>query len=333
MEWLNLIQCLMCSGPIRPDGGGVFRCTACYATYPAAGSVPDFVGRSGDVTKEVEVDYDYHLRRRHGSLRRLYNRFCRSLELQLIRGEADRLGRPLDMLDVGCGDPTRSNGTYHAQLFPLARVYIGIEPSQPLASRVRPLPSVGLVRANGELRVLRDEVVDIALSFRALDRCVDPSRVLANMATALRPGGCILIKLVNEDVWYKAISNRVRKMLARRSPPPRRRSKMSPDDLKQLLESLGFQDVELYDFFYLSGPLQSKALDRVVALLGERLCAAMLRQVDRLGRLIAPRRGGMFLALARKPQQLRWKMDAVREEGGDEQAMNLGSRAIVRLFT
>ncbi len=53
------------------------------------GSVPDFIGRHGDGGNPIEVDYDYHLRRRHGSLRRLYNRLCRTLELQLIKREAE----------------------------------------------------------------------------------------------------------------------------------------------------------------------------------------------------------------------------------------------------
>jgi len=267
--------------------------------------VPDFLAREGDsAAPGIELDYDYHLRRRHGSLRGLYNRFCRSLELQLIKREADRLGRSIDMLDVGCGNPTRSNTTYHAQLFPLARLYLGVEPSLPLACRVQPLPSVGLVRASGELRVLKDRVVDMAMSFRALDRCADPDRTLANMAAALRPGGRILISLVNKNIWYGALSNRLRGMLAQRLSPDetRRGEEMSPSDLRRRLESVGFHDVELYDLLYFSGPLKSKAFNRVLDLFGEQRCAAALRQVDHLGRRIAPGRGGMFVAVARKPQ-------------------------------
>ena len=305
MEWLNLIRCQTCSGPIRNDGEGMFRCSGCNVNYPAAGKVPDFLAREGDTAAPgIELDYDYHLRRRHGSLRGLYNRFCRSLELQLIKREADRLGRSIDMLDVGCGNPTRSSTTYHAQLFPLARVYLGVEPSLPLACRVRPLPSVGLVRASGEIRVLKDRVVDMAMSFRALDRCADPDRTLANMAAALRPGGRILISLVNKNIWYGAASNRLRGILAHRSSPDetRRGEEMSPSDLRRRLESVGFRDVELYDLLYFSGPLKSKAFNRVLDLFGEQRCAAVLRQVDQLGRRIAPGRGGMFVAVARKPQ-------------------------------
>lgn len=304
MEWLNLIQCPVCSAPIRANGHGMFRCSGCSAKYPAAGKVPDFMSRDGETAEGIEVDYDYHLRRRHGSLRRLYNRFCRELELQLVKREADRLGRPLDMVDVGCGDPTRSGNTYHAQLFPLARIYLGVEPSLPLARRVQAGPSIGLVRASGELRVLRDQVMDIAMSFRALDRCVDPNRALANMAAALRPEGRILITLVNKDIWYRAASDRLRGMLARGLSPngSRRGAEMSPSDLKGRLESVGFQDIELYDLIYFSGLLQGKGLDRFVDLFGERWSAAALRRIDRIGQLIAPQRGGMFIALARKPQ-------------------------------
>jgi SAM-dependent methyltransferase len=302
MEWLSLIQCLKCSGPIRHDSAGAFRCSACNTTYPAAGRVPDFIDSGHDTAPGIELDYDYHLRRRHGSLRGLYNRFCRSLELQLIKREADRLGRSLDLLDVGCGNPTRSNTTYHAQLFPLSRLYIGVEPSLPLACRVSPLPSVGLVRASGELRVVKDQAVDMAMSFRALDRCADPDRTLANMAAAIRPQGSVLISLVNKNVWYRAVSNRLHNVFVQRSSSSGRRDKeMSPNDLKRRLEFVGFQDVELHDLLYFSGPLKSKVFNRVLDVFGEQRCAAALRQVDGLGRRIAPERGGMFVALARKP--------------------------------
>jgi SAM-dependent methyltransferase len=264
--------------------------------------VPDFIAREGDTAPGVELDYDYHLRRRHGSLRGVYNRFCRSLELQLIKRESDRLGRALDILDVGCGNPTRSNTTYHAQLFPISRLYIGVEPSLPLACRVSPLPSVGLVRASGELRVVKDQAVDMAMSFRALDRCADPNRTLANMAAAVRPQGSVLISLVNKNVWYRAASNRLHNVLAPRIPSISRRGKeMSPKDLKRRLEAVGFRDVELYDLLYFSGPLKSKVFNRVLDLFGERRCAAVLRKLDSIGRRIAPQRGGMFVALARKP--------------------------------
>jgi SAM-dependent methyltransferase len=208
------------------------------------------------------------------------------------------------MLDVGCGNPTRSNTTYHAKLFPLARVYIGVEPSLPLACRVSPHSSIGLVRANGELRVLKDQVVDMALSFRALDRCADPDRTLANMAAALRPEGGVLISLVNKNVWYRTVSKGLHAMFGSRSSPngSRRGEEMSPKDLKQRLESVGFRDVKIYDLLYFSGLLQSKAFDWLLALFGEQRCAAALRRLDGLGRLIAPERGGMFVILARKVQ-------------------------------
>ena len=65
MEWLSLIRCPTCSGPIRHDGEGMFRCSGCNANYPAAGSVPDFIAREGDTAAPgIELDYDYHLRRR-----------------------------------------------------------------------------------------------------------------------------------------------------------------------------------------------------------------------------------------------------------------------------
>jgi hypothetical protein len=142
----------------------------------------------------------------------------------------------------------------------------------------------------------------MAMSFRALDRCADPNRTLANMAAAVRPQGSVLISLVNKNVWYRAVSNRLHNLVASRSSSTARRGKeMSPKDLKRRLEAVGFQDVELYDLLYFSGPLKSKIFNRVLDLFGERRCAAVLRKLDSIGRRIAPQRGGMFVALARKP--------------------------------
>jgi len=120
----------------------------------------------------------------------------------VIAGEVQRLGRAVDVVDIGAGNPTDSR-SYHERIKPLARTYLGVEPSLPLVLAAVPTSRIGVVRGSGELALLRPGVVDVALCFSALDHCVDPDLVLSNMAKALRDGGCAVIDLKNVEAWYR----------------------------------------------------------------------------------------------------------------------------------
>ena len=69
-----------------------------------------------------------------------------------------------------------------------------------------------------------------------------------------------------------------------------------------VLNPVGFRDVELYDSIYFSGLLQSKSRDYGLYGCSEK-SGAPLRSDDLTlrGGFLAPRRGGMFVAVARKP--------------------------------
>jgi SAM-dependent methyltransferase len=283
-------------------------CGACGATYGFAGSAPDFLGENGEVGG-VETDWDYHAPERPpGRLRSIYRDGRRALELKLVAREAERAGRPLDILDLGCGDPGRT-GSYHARLQPFSRLYLGVEPSHSIVSRLGPCrlgpqAAGGVVRASGELPVVRDAVVDLAVSFSSLDHCVEPPRVLANLARALRPGGAALIDLRNPAAWYKRSFERMPGWPARlwqRSHDPHN-WRFTPADLARALAAAGFEEIEIHDVFYLEAVLPRRGLDWLPRLLGEGACAGACRLADRLGRRLAPRRGGNFIAMARKPR-------------------------------
>lgn len=164
---------------------------------------------------------------------------------------------------------------------------------------------VGIVRANGELCCVRNNAVDVALCFSALDHCVEPDRVLANMASALRPGGCALIDLRNCNAWHKMVFRWLPACMTQRLrlAEDSHDWHFSPRDLARRLEAVGFHEIQLYDIFYLDifcRLLPGRVLDWGLSLLGEQLCTAALRVADRLCHFIAPHCGGNFIALARK---------------------------------
>lgn len=140
--------------------------------------------------------------RRSGAVRRLYHGLRWRLQLDLIDNEVHRLGRLLDIVDIGSSDPT-GDGTYHSLITPLARTYLGVEPSLRSVKSAVPTANVGVVRGSGEQPLLRPKAVDVALCFFALDQCFDPDLVIANIAKALRDGGCAMIELKNANAWYR----------------------------------------------------------------------------------------------------------------------------------
>jgi SAM-dependent methyltransferase len=297
VDWLRLVQCPVCAGAIEPRDGA-WRCDRCGERYGSAGRPPDFLPLCAG-TLEVEEDYEHDPGRNRGRLRRLYNGLRRRFELSLVAGERDRLGRAVDLVDVGSGDPT--DGGYPSRLRPLTRVYLGIDPSMPLGVGARASERVALVRAAGELRVLRPEAADVALCFSALDHCVDPGRVLANMFAALRPGGLVIVDLKNAAAWYRRAYERAPRAVRRlvRHDHPHRFT-FTPASLAAALRAAGFREVVCRDFFYVAPWLESPRLDWIRRLLGEARSAALLGRVDAVGRRLLPGRGGLVVAVGRK---------------------------------
>lgn len=299
MEWLSLLRCPKCAGDVVPEGDA-WACAPCGSPVPRAGRVPDLL-RAAPGTAAIEDDYEEDPGRRAGRLRRLYNRLRRGFETATVAREAERLGRPVDVLDVGSGDPT-APGSYHAGIMPFARVYLGLEPSLPIAAAARPTERVGVARASGELGVVREAAFDVALCFSALDHCADPQLVLANMALALRPGGCAIVDGKNARAWYRPLYDRSPAWLRRRVAPHEHAHpwNFSPRTIRASLGAVGLAGVETLDVFYLAPFVRSPRLDWVAARLGDARSLAWLGAVDRVGRAVGPGRGGVFIARAEK---------------------------------
>jgi len=298
-NWQNLLHCPKCFGKIECLAGR-WRCVACEREYPSAGQAPDFLsGNAG--AEEIEDDYEKDPRRGGGTLRRFCHDFLRTFEVGVIASEVERLGRALDIVDIGASDPT-GVGTYHDRIKPLARTYLGVEPSLPLVRSAVPTSTVGVVRGSGEQDLLRPGVIDVAICFAALDHCLDPGLVLSNMAKALRDGGCALIDLKNVDAWYRPMYDHAPRWLQRRVAPCEHAHpwNFSPKFLASRLRAASFRTVEIHDFFYVAAFLRTKYLDWMPPLLGAERCQRWLRRAEAIGQGLAPGRGGTLVALARK---------------------------------
>lgn len=239
--------------------------------------------------------------RRSGAVRRLYHGLRWRLQLDLIDNEVHRLGRLLDIVDIGSSDPT-GDGTYHSLITPLARTYLGVEPSLRSVKSAVPTANVGVVRGSGEQPLLRPKAVDVALCFFALDQCFDPDLVIANIAKALRDGGCAMIELKNANAWYRPLYDHSPRWLRQRiAPSAHARSwNFSPEVLVTRLQAASFRSVEIHDLLYFAPFLKIRRFDWMPRLLGTDRSLRWLARADVLGHALAPGRGGAFMALARK---------------------------------
>jgi SAM-dependent methyltransferase len=297
--WLNLVCCPNCRGKIETRER-TWRCSGCKIVYPSAGVVPDFL--TGTVAAEgIEDDYEKDPRRNSGALRRIYHDLRRSFQVELISNEAQRLGRLLDIVDIGSSDPT-GRGTYHSRIKPLARTYLGIEPSLPLVQSAVPTAKVGVVRGSAEQSLLADNAVDVIICFSALDHCADPKIVLVNVAKALRDGGCAMIELKNANSWYRPFYDHSPRWLQKRVAPSEHAHawNFSPELVVSRLRAASFSSVDIYDLLYLSPFLRTKRLDWVSELFGTERIRRWLGRADAFGHRVGTGRGGTFLALARK---------------------------------
>lgn len=205
--------------------------------------------------------------------------------------EARRLGRGLDLVDVGCA---------HADFEPWARPqlasYTGVEPSSALLVKDRSEgKAFRLLRGKAEKLPCRPGTADLVLLKEVLDHCYDPRAALREAARVLRPGGVVLLTLTNDRAWYKLLFP---KSAARiKAGQHDHLNFFHPDWVRDLLREAGFKTQGGEDSHYLRLP------HRVEGLLGrlpEPCTNAMMAVSDALGSLSLPGLGGSFWSWGRK---------------------------------
>jgi SAM-dependent methyltransferase len=219
---------------------------------------------------------------------RRLNRRCAAF----FGAEAARLGRGLDLVDLGC-----AHADFEAWARPFLASYTGIEPSKALLPKNR---SEGrafrLLRGQAEKLPLPKACADAVLIKEVLDHCWGPEKVLAEASRVLRPGGVVLITLTNDHAWYKRLM-----------PAWAARIKASQDDhinffhpdwVARLLMEAGFEALGADDSHYLRLPYRVESL---LGRLPEAVTDAVMGATDAAGSLALPGLGGSFWVWARKP--------------------------------
>ena len=209
-----------------------------------------------------------------------------------VADQAARLGRGVDLLDVGC-----AHADFRQWCLPWLSSYTGIEPSRALLPRrLQPAEGMTLIPGKAEELPVADNSVDMVLIKEVLDHCYGPAEVAAEAWRVLRPGGRLVITLTNDHAWYKLLfpawAERVK------AGQHDHLYYFEPGTVIHLARDAGFVDVSRDDSHYLRLP------GRVESLLGrsgDMLGFAAIGMTAAAGRLLAPGLGGSFWVTAFKP--------------------------------
>lgn len=286
-------------------------CEACATSYPVIDGVVDLLPADSG---EIETDYEERPASATWSVRELAveNVFARIRER--IGDEAARLGRRLDVLDIGSGGLLRGSGEQGGRFFRIltdhARSYLGIEPSWSMLRQVATpdgnvhhLPSPLLVRSCGEALPVRDRSIDVVFCLSVLDHCVDPDAVVARAGKILRPGGLFVLVLQNDAAWYRSIVRRVAPAyFQRRAEADHHHHRFSPAEARRLFETSGFVETRSEDLGYLIAPGLRHAMTAALypaRALGPARGARLLRAIDRALSRVLPEVGTTFMLEAR----------------------------------
>lgn len=304
------LVCPRCRGSLveRQDA---CTCSVCATSYPVIDGVVDLLpSSSGD----VETDYDEQPAPATWSVRELAVEAVFARIRERIGAEAARLGRKLDVLDIGSGGLLRGRGHQGGRFFRIledhARSYLGVEPSWSMLRQVatpdgnvRHLPNPLLVRSCGEVLPVLDRSIDVIFCLSVLDHCIDADAVIAHASEVLRPGGLFVLLLQNDGSWYRAIVRRVAPAYFRyRAEADHHHHRFTPTEARRLFASRGFLEVRSEDLGYLVAPGLRQAMSAALypaRALGPVRGARLLHAIDRAISRVLPEVGTSFLLDAR----------------------------------
>lgn len=243
-------------------------------------------------TQEHWDDHDFLGQTANAFMKRRWRRLNR--RVAAFAGlEARRLGRGLDLVDVGC-----AHADFEAWARPHLATYTGVEPSKALLPKDRVEgKAFRLLRGQAEKLPLKPASADLVLLKEVLDHCYDPARVLAEAARVLRPGGLVLLTLTNDKAWYKLLM-----------PARAARIKAGQHDhlnffhpawVDDLIRQAGLVGPGAEDSHYLRLPYR---VEETLGRLPEACTDGLFALSDAVGSLIGPGMGGSFWAWGRKPQ-------------------------------
>lgn len=218
---------------------------------------------------------------------RRLNRRCAAF----FGAEARRLGRGLDLVDVGC-----AHADFEEWARPYLASYTGVEPSRALLPRARSQGrAFRLLRGQAEALPLPASSADAVLLKEVLDHCWGPDKVLAEALRVLRPGGLVLVTLTNDHAWYKRLFPAWAARI--KAGQHDHLNFFHPDWVASLLKGAGFAALGTDDSHYLRLPYR---VESWLGRLPERATDALIALTDEAGSLALPGLGGSFWAWGRR---------------------------------
>jgi len=191
------------------------------------------------------------------------------------------LGRPIRMLDIGCG-----RGEIASDLRPFLKEYVGTDASDRMlpASHVQ---GVRFIRVEAEKLPASLKGFDLVLFKESLDHCYHGAQALKNAYRALRKGGRVIVTLNNRSSYYKVLF----KAAAQKAQAGASDHFEFYDlpSLMQALRSAGFEIVSGGSFNFLKLPV---FLERALGILPDMVLGWKLWSVDALGHFLMPLGGG-----------------------------------------
>lgn len=222
-----------------------------------------------------------------GAVRAGYSETVRARLCELIQRELGdvRLGRKLDILDVGGG-----SGRLFDLLKDSTRSYLNVDPSdvEPDVAALARLehPAYRWVRCSAEVLPLEDECVDVAIAKSSLDHIPDYRRALAEIRRVLRGGGVLIVTINNRGSWWKTLLAGTRWL-------DRRQERIAEDHYIQW--TLAECTVRLGEYLPTTKGYSTTFFPYFPGLW--RVCLPLL---DRVGAWLAPAWGGNSVVVCRK---------------------------------
>ncbi|MEX2048893.1 MAG: class I SAM-dependent methyltransferase [Gemmatimonadota bacterium] len=154
------------------------------------------------VAREHGPDIDAHQR---GLLARLNNSEWRApIYSELVARDIRRFGKPVTVLEIGCGMGFDGDVSLQRQMAERADRYIGVEPDRD----VEPEPIfTELIRTPLESAGLEPGSVDVAYSIMVMEHLEEPIAFVEAIHRALRPGGVYWGFTVDRRHWYTYVAN------------------------------------------------------------------------------------------------------------------------------
>ena len=226
---------------------------------PIINNMPD-----NEFSSEIQLDYtqpeplSYTNSYKKFKSRRTYKR------KKVVENIFNSLG-PLKVLDIGGGDPLRTNASYLGLIKEYIEIYYCLDPSdlawlsvssQEKINKLKESvnPEIRFIKGIAEEVPLEDEGFDLILMMSSLDHCTNAMKVLEVCFRLLKPNGMIFIDLTNHSSIYKRLE---RKFFPEKAKKRRLESNkehnfyFNPNELKRMLIKNGFFKIEKQTFQFL----------------------------------------------------------------------------------